>query len=238
MSQVLHSLSSTDLAFPNPNLALSEPNGLLAVGGDLSPQRLLNAYSNGIFPWYSEGDPLLWWSPDPRTVIPTGQLRVNKTLRKFIKKSPYHVTINTQFERVINLCADAPFRDDETWILDDMVLAYNALHKLGYAHSIEVWDGERLVGGLYGVAINGLFSGESMFYLSENASKVALIALRNHLASQGIRFIDCQLQNPFLESMGAIEISRDEYFSLIQFELSIPINDDFWQPQPLKYNNE
>jgi leucyl/phenylalanyl-tRNA--protein transferase len=229
MDQVLTNLSFADLSFPSPSIALTEPNGLLAVGGDLSPQRLINAYTQGIFPWFSDGDPLLWWSPNPRAIINIDDLIINRSLKKFLRKSPYTVSINKCFTRVINICADAPFRSEDTWILNDMIDAYTQLHTLGFAHSVEVWQDEQLVGGLYGVAINGLFSGESMFYLKDNASKVALIALANLLKNQGIQFIDCQLQNPFLKDMGAVEINRDKFLALKDVAIQKQMSDNFWQ---------
>lgn len=237
----LYQLSDNNLAFPPIELALSEPNGLLAVGGDLQPQRLINAYSQGIFPWFSENDPLLWWSPDPRAIIKLADLRINRTLRKALKKSPYKITLNTAFEQVIALCANAPFRDDGTWILPEMQNAYVHLHQLGFAHSIEVWQtnslGElELVGGLYGVAINGYFSGESMFYTSPNASKFALVALAKLLRSIDVDFIDCQLQNHFLEDMGATEISRENFVALKQTAINKEVITNFWHPRELSIN--
>ena len=237
----LYQLNDNNLAFPPIELALTEPNGLLAVGGDLQPQRLINAYSQGIFPWFSENDPLLWWSPDPRAIIKLDDLRINRTLRKVLKKSPYTITLNTAFEQVIALCADAPFRDDDTWILPDMQSAYVNLHQLGFAHSIEVWqkntmDKPELVGGLYGVAINGYFSGESMFYTSPNASKFALVALTKLLRSIDIDFIDCQLLNHFLVDMGAIEITRENFVACKQTAINKEVAADFWQPRELPVN--
>ena len=237
----LYQLNDNNLAFPPIELALTEPNGLLAVGGDLQPQRLINAYSQGIFPWFSENDPLLWWSPDPRAIIKLDDLRINRTLRKVLKKSPYTITLNTAFEQVIALCADAPFRDDDTWILPDMQSAYVNLHQLGFAHSIEVWqkntmDKPELVGGLYGVAINGYFSGESMFYTSPNASKFALVALTKLLRSIDIDFIDCQLLNHFLVDMGATEISRENFVACKQTAINKEVAADFWQPRELPVN--
>lgn len=234
----LYQLNDNSLTFPPVELALTEPNGLLAVGGDLQPQRLINAYSQGIFPWFSENDPLLWWSPDPRAIINIADLRINRTLRKALKKSPYKITLNTAFEQVIALCADAPFRDDGTWILPDMQRAYVNLHQLGFAHSIEVWQKNSfnettLVGGLYGVAINGFFSGESMFYTSPNASKFALVALAQLLSSMEIDFIDCQLLNDFLADMGATEISRENFLALKQTAINKEVTANFWQPREL-----
>ena len=233
MSQTLYFLNESSLAFPDLSFALSEPNGLLALGGDLTPERLVEAYANGIFPWYSDDEPIMWWSPDPRAIIPTDEIYINKTLRKFLKKSSYKVTVNKAFNDVIAYCADAPFRTEETWIVDDMMKAYRQLHQLGHAHSIEVWQDDRLVGGLYGVAINGFFSGESMFYKASNASKIALISLAQLLKDQGLTFIDCQINNPFLESMGAIEISRDEFVRLKQKAINTMVPDNVWLPRQL-----
>ncbi|HCH68984.1 MAG TPA: leucyl/phenylalanyl-tRNA--protein transferase [Colwellia sp.] len=237
----LYQLTVKDLAFPPVEYALTEPNGLLAVGGDLQPKRLISAYSQGIFPWFSENDPLLWWSPNPRAIIHVDDLRINRTLRKALKKSPYKITLNTAFEQVIALCADAPFRDDGTWILPDMQKAYVNLHQLGFAHSIEIWqtnsdEKPELVGGLYGVAINGFFSGESMFYTSPNASKFALVALAELLKTIDVDFIDCQLLNDFLADMGATEISRENFIALKSMALNKNVSADFWQPRELSVN--
>ncbi|WP_057831247.1 leucyl/phenylalanyl-tRNA--protein transferase [Colwellia sp. TT2012] len=241
MSQLLYQLDDASLAFPPLNSALTEPNGLLAVGGDLSSARLLSAYSQGIFPWYSEDDPLMWWSPNPRAIIDISQLRINRTLAKAIRKAPYTITLNQDFTQVIQLCADAPFRQDETWILDDMQAAYIGLHQQGHAHSIEIWqtdenNNNELVGGLYGVAINGFFSGESMFYKRSNTSKFALIALGQLLQSVGINFIDCQLLNPFLADMGAKEISRVAFLQKHQQAITKQVPDDFWHARTLTIN--
>ncbi|AAZ26753.1 leucyl/phenylalanyl-tRNA--protein transferase [Colwellia psychrerythraea 34H] len=238
MGQILYQLDDNSLTFPLIECALTEPNGLLALGGDLSPERLIAAYSQGIFPWYSDNDPLMWWSPNPRAIIDIDQLRINRTLRKAINKSPYQITLNQDFSQVTQLCANAPFRTDGTWILPEMEAAYLTLHQQGYAHSIEVWytdehDNKALVGGLYGVAVNGFFSGESMFYKQSNASKFALIALGQLLKSVDINFIDCQLLNPFLEDMGAKETSRDIFIHKQQHALTKTMPDDFWQPRTL-----
>lgn len=231
MRQTLTALSEHSLAFPPLNSALVDPNGLLAVGGDLSPNRILEAYRQGIFPWFSECDPILWWSPDPRAIIDTQEIRINKTLRKFLKKSPYQVSINQAFEEVIDYCADAPFRQEDTWILPEMQAAYIQLHKLGHAHSIEVWLNEELVGGLYGISVGGFFSGESMFYTKSNASKVALVTLAELLRAHEISFIDCQLSNPFLSDMGCKEISRSSFVQLKkEMQNKIP-PDGFWLPR-------
>lgn len=233
MRQQLYQLADDNLAFPEVSHALVEPNGLLAIGGDLSAQRLINAYSRGIFPWFSENDPFMWWSPNPRAVLKAEHLRINRTLRKNINRSPYSITLNKQFEQVNQLCASAPFRQEDTWIVPSMQKAYVTLHQLGYAHSVEVWQNDELVGGLYGVAINGFFSGESMFYKQPNASKFALVALIQLLSGAGIHFIDCQLLNPFLEDMGAIEIDRCQFLNLQQAAIHKDMPQDFWRARSL-----
>lgn len=227
MSQDLTWLSQDNLAFPDSHLALKDPNGLLAIGGNLSVNTLIKAYSNGIFPWYCEDQPIMWWSPTPRAVIYLEDIKINRTLRKFLNKSKYTVTFNQAFEKVISLCADAPFRDDDTWIVDDMLDAYINLHQAGHAHSIEVWDDDILVGGLYGVSIGGFFSGESMFYTAPNASKVALIALVEKLKGCGALFVDCQITNPFLESMGATEIPREQFMSEMRLQQALSVETLF-----------
>jgi leucyl/phenylalanyl-tRNA--protein transferase len=233
MSQTVHYLDSESLAFPPTQQALTVPNGLIAIGGDLSPQRLVSAYEQAIFPWFNAGEPIMWWSPSPRAIIPVNQIKINRTLTKFIKKNPYQVTLNKDFDQVISNCAHAPFRKDGTWIVKDMKLAYMRLHELGYAHSIEVWQHNELVGGLYGVAINGFFSGESMFYKKNNASKVALISLAELLKTIGVSFIDCQILNPFLDDMGCIEIDRDSFTQLQQVAITKIVPKDFWHSKVL-----
>lgn len=232
-SQIVELLDVDNLAFPPLKNALNEPNGLLAVGGDLSVNRLQSAYRSGIFPWYSDGEPIMWWSPEPRGIILTDHLRINRTLRKVIKQQNFTVTLNQAFDQVINYCADAPFRKEETWIVDDMLSAYQNLHRHGIAHSIEVWMNDELAGGLYGVAVNGYFSGESMFYRQSNGSKIALSYLNELLQSQNIPFIDCQMLNPFLEDMGCIEISRQKFITLQKQALAIELPQDFWLPRQL-----
>lgn len=221
------------LAFPPLSQALTDPNGLLAFGGDLSIKRLVNAYTHGIFPWYNEGDPIMWWSPDPRAVIPVDDIKVNRTLRKVINRQTFTVTLNRDFTRVLKLCAHAPFRKEGTWITPQMMAAYAALHRQGYAHSIEVWQEDELVGGLYGVAINGFFSGESMFYKRSNASKIALLSLAKLLKEINVTFIDCQILNPFLQEMGAIEIPRQAFVELKETAINKVIAHDFWQQRTL-----
>jgi leucyl/phenylalanyl-tRNA--protein transferase len=201
---------SEDLVFPSPHLASKE--GLLAVGGDLTRNRLLLAYSLGIFPWYSEGEPILWWSPDPRLVLYPNELKVSRSLDKVINKDRFKVTVDCAFERVIKDCARVRLENCEgTWIVDEMVKAYCRLHEFGFAHSIEAWAGDRLAGGLYGVSLGKCFFGESMFTRISNASKVAFVVLVNHLKSQGFAMIDCQITTGHLTRFGAREISRARY---------------------------
>jgi leucyl/phenylalanyl-tRNA--protein transferase len=198
-------------SFPDPHGALADPNGLLAFGGDLSPQRLLAAYARGIFPWFGEGEPVLWWSPDPRCVFRTDQLKPNRSLRRTLAGKHWHVTIDHAFDTVIRACA-AP-RDDApgTWIVPAMIDAYRQLHHLGHAHSVEVWDGPRLVGGLYGIAIGRLFCGESMFSAESGGSKVALITLARLLSELGFPLIDAQVSNAHTLGLGAIEVPRAQF---------------------------
>lgn len=229
----LYALSSENIQFPDVQLALNDPNGLLAIGGDLSPERLRSAYTLGIFPWYSEGDPILWWSPDPRAILQVDELYINRSLKKFLKKSPYRVTINHAFDKVIRFCARAPYRHDGVWILPEMITAYHSLHEMGIAHSIEVWLQDELVGGLYGVAIGGSFSGESMFHLSPNASKQALVNLVYELRSHDISMIDCQILNPFLATLGCKEVPRDDFLRLKDKDTAITLPENFWQPREL-----
>jgi len=201
---------SQDLVFPSPHLASQE--GLLAVGGDLSEKRLLLAYSLGIFPWYSDGEPILWWSPEPRLVLYPDELKVSRSLNKILKKGTFKVTMDRAFEEVISECARVRLENQEgTWIVDDMVSAYCRLHAIGFAHSVEAWEGDRLVGGLYGVSLGKCFFGESMFTRATNASKVALVALVNYLKALDFCLIDCQITTAHLERFGAREISRARY---------------------------
>lgn len=198
-------------AFPSPARALSSPNGLLAFGGDLSPARLRAAYSHGIFPWYSEGDPLLWWSPDPRCVFAIDGVHVSHSLAKFLRHCAWTWTVDRAFEDVMLGCAAPRHGQDGTWITPDMRVAYVNLHALGHAHSIEVWEGDRLVGGTYGVASGRAFSAESMFSRRTNASKVALLALAMVLRERGSPWIDAQVPNPHLMRMGAHTLPRARF---------------------------
>ncbi|WPU98617.1 leucyl/phenylalanyl-tRNA--protein transferase [Mucilaginibacter sp. cycad4] len=200
-----------DLIFPKPDLA--EPDGLLAVGGDLSTERLLLAYQNGIFPWYSDDTPILWYSPHERFVLFPDELKVSKSMRQVLRSGKLSVTVDTCFNDVITACSTAPREgQDGTWIVPDMIAAYNRLHWEGYAHSVEVWQDDELVGGLYGVHVGGVFCGESMFSRVSNASKTALI----YLCNTGLyKLIDCQVHTGHLESMGARMISREQYMDVL-----------------------
>ncbi|HET6911778.1 MAG TPA: leucyl/phenylalanyl-tRNA--protein transferase [Rhodanobacteraceae bacterium] len=209
-------------AFPDPARALRDPNGLLAFGGDLSPQRLVAAYSHGIFPWYSEGDPLLWWSPDPRCVFATDGVHVSRRLRRTLKNSEWTLSMDRDFARVMRECAAPRAGEPGTWITGDMLAAYTRLHELGHAHSLEVWDADALVGGIYGVAIGRAFSAESMFSRMTDASKVALVALCRTLHGWGSPLLDAQVPNPHLQRMGAITIPRDDYLRQLRTLVARP----------------
>lgn len=197
--------------FPDPERALADPNGLLAFGGDLSPQRLVAAYSQGIFPWYAEGDPLLWWSPDPRCVFASDQVHVSHSLAKSLHKSGWRWGMNGAFEDVMRACAAPRAGQDGTWITNDMLIAYARLHSLGHAQSLEIWEGDELVGGVYGVCSGRMFSAESMFSRRTNASKTALVALARVLRARGFPWIDAQVANPHLMRMGARMVPRRSY---------------------------
>jgi leucyl/phenylalanyl-tRNA--protein transferase len=194
--------------FPPVARALKDPNGLLAAGGDLSFERLLEAYRHGIFPWFSRGEPILWWSPDPRMVLYTGELKVSRSLAKNLRNKGYRVTADTAFERVLRGCAGPRRGEPGTWLSAAMQKAYLALHRAGHAHSFETWREDDLVGGLYGVAIGRMFYGESMFSTASDASKVALVGLAQALVARGFLLIDCQMKTPLLASLGGREIPR------------------------------
>ena len=215
MTTSVYWLDSDPSLFPNYQYAMDEPNVLLAAGGDLSAERLLNAYSLGIFPWYNEGDPILWWGPDPRSIIIPQAFNPARSLAKFMRKTEYTITINQSFSEVMNHCAGPRSTQDGTWINQDMIDAYTQLHKLGHAHSIEYRLNGELKGGLYGIAIGGAFFGESMFSHSDNASKVAFAHLCKRLAKHDFKLIDCQVHNDHLASLGAKEIPRHDFLSLL-----------------------
>lgn len=200
--------------FPPVEAALREPEGLLAYGGDLDPRRLLAAYHSGIFPWYSDGEPILWWSPDPRTVFDTADFRLPARMRRTLRSSTWSVSADRAFDEVVACCAQAPRRGQHgTWITAGMRAAYGELHRRGHAHSIEVRDGERLVGGLYGIHVGGVFCGESMFSAISGGSKVALAAACREFAAWGIGLLDAQVPNPHLTSLGARPMARADYLS-------------------------
>jgi leucyl/phenylalanyl-tRNA---protein transferase len=197
--------------FPPVEHALREPNGLLAAGGDLSPERLVDAYTRGIFPWFGEDDPLLWWSPDPRMVLFVGELHQSRSLRRVVKGRRFTVTLDRAFADVMAGCAEPRAYADGTWITGEMVQAYRALAERGVAHSVEAWADGQLVGGLYGVAIGRMFYGESMFSRESDASKVALVTLTRQLERWGFDMIDCQMSTDHLASLGAREVPRTEF---------------------------
>jgi leucyl/phenylalanyl-tRNA--protein transferase len=209
---------SPDTPFPDVASALSDPDGLLAYGADLSIKRLFHAYSQGIFPWFSDDEPILWWSPGTRAIIELKDFHYSKSLKKLIKQQRYRVSLNTAFSEVIRHCADIPRHyngttSNATWITTDMQQAYINLHKAGIAHSIEVWDNTELVGGLYGVGIGKIFCGESMFHHQPNTSKLAMANLVTHMQRHHMAFIDCQLPTPHLKSLGAIALPRSTFIT-------------------------
>lgn len=215
------------LVFPPVHLA---EDGLLALGGDLRPERLLLGYTNGIFPWYAENLPILWHSPDPRMVMTTDELVIQRSLRKAIRKRPYRLTMDTAFVRVLEGCASVPRPGQSgTWLIPEMVEAYRRLHELGFAHSIEAWREDELVGGLYGVSLGAAFFGESMFAHAPDASKIAFVACVRQLAAFEIELIDCQVHTEHLERFGAYEISRADYLERLHGALDAPTKRGVWK---------
>ena len=220
-------LLSERIAFPPPTLA--EKDGLLAVGGDLRQSRLLLAYRLGIFPWFSEGDPILWWSPDPRLVLYPKDIKISKSLTKVIRKGLFRISMDTAFEKVILECAKVHQKQDEgTWINDQMIEAYCRLHESRYAHSVEAWLGRELAGGLYGVSLGKCFFGESMFTQVSNASKVSLAALSTYLITKEFDFIDCQVTTDHLNRLGAIEVPRKSFLRQLRGALDAPTLRGKW----------
>jgi leucyl/phenylalanyl-tRNA--protein transferase len=217
-----------DEPFPPPDKALRDPPGLLCAGADLSVPRLLAAYRQGIFPWYSSGEPILWWTPDPRMVLFCDELKVSRSLAKSARNKGYETRIDTAFPKVIQACAGPRKGEAGTWIGKDMQAAYVALHRAGYAHSFETWQGGRLVGGLYGVSIGHAFFGESMFSRATDASKVALLALVAELRARAIPMIDCQQRTPLLASLGAREIPRREFLRRLAALVNYPEPPGNW----------
>ncbi|MET0089515.1 MAG: leucyl/phenylalanyl-tRNA--protein transferase [Candidatus Thiodiazotropha sp.] len=211
-----------NMPFPDVSEAERDPDGLLAVGGDLTPQRLIQAYQLGIFPWYSEGEPILWWSPDPRTVLYPERVSVSRSLGKTLRKRVFNVTFDRDFDAVIHACA-APRGDNPgTWLVPEMIEAYRMQFRLGLAHSVEVWKDQALVGGLYGMAIGKVFFGESMFSRVSDSSKVALVTLSRQLQKWGFRLIDCQVYTRHLASLGAEQIPRNQFCMELQHWTRVP----------------
>ncbi|HEX4871126.1 MAG TPA: leucyl/phenylalanyl-tRNA--protein transferase [Nevskiaceae bacterium] len=231
--------------FPPPEQALREPNGLLALGGDLSVTRLLAAYSQGIFPWYNPDEPILWWSPDPRAILRPEQLRVSRSLGKAIRRADYAVTLDHAFGEVLQACAGERRQQRGTWLGADMREAYRQLHALGFAHSVELWRAGELIGGLYGVSLGQVFFGESMFSRQTDASKIALSWFCRQLQAWGFPLIDCQVASSHLASLGAVEISRSRFLDLLRpavgaagrtgrwrFDLAVPAERHHLTPRP------
>ncbi|PID77632.1 MAG: leucyl/phenylalanyl-tRNA--protein transferase [Deltaproteobacteria bacterium] len=220
---------SAEPIFPDPEQA--EENGLLAVGGDLSPARLLAAYSQGIFPWYSEGEPILWWFTSPRLVLFPEKIKISSRLARYYRKPLFRVSMDTAFEQVIQTCAEIPRADGGgTWLTKEMRAAYIELYQMGFAHSVECWDGDTLAGGLYGVSLDRVFFGESMFSRQSNGSKIALIALADHLQKKGVALIDCQMTTSHLLRMGAEEIPGRTFSRLIRENIGTIWPDGCWDP--------
>ena len=214
--------------FPDVALALREPDGLLAIGGDLSIERLLAAYRRGIFPWYSGDQPVLWWSPDPRSVLVPQKLRISRSLSKTMKNAPFRISLDEAFAQVIHECAQPRTYESGTWITDEMRLAYIRLHEAGHAHSVECWQDDRLVGGLYGVALGKVFFGESMFSRVSNASKVAFVYLTRQLQSWDFGLIDCQIQSAHLDQFGAENVPRNVFIHSLEHDTTLPGRGGQW----------
>ncbi len=235
---ILYQLNDDDCFFPPAERA--NDDGLLAFGGDLSPQRLIVAYANGIFPWYSENEPLLWWSLDPRLIIRPGEMRVSKSLKRTLRKDKFEVKVDTNFREVMLHCAETPRKDqDGTWIMDEMVDAYCELHQLGIAHSFESYQDGELVGGLYGIDIGQVFFGESMFHTVTDASKVAFFHLHQFLQEHGFKLIDCQQETSHLMSLGSYAIPRSEFLDelkVLTAEATLVGNWGIGKTEPLYLN--
>ncbi len=236
----LHWINPLDpeLSFPDVEQALRDPDGLLAVGGDLSPDRLLKAYRLGIFPWFSDGQPILWWSPDPRMVLFPSELKISRSLKKTLRKAVFRVSRDSQFDAVIRACAAPRHGADGTWITDNMIDAYSALHERGYAHSVETWLDDELVGGLYGVSLGNIFFGESMFSRRTDASKVAFAWLARDLEQHGFKAIDCQVHSAHMASLGARDIPRAAFTRLLTDDVNTSAASIDWcQPFALDSNS-
>jgi leucyl/phenylalanyl-tRNA--protein transferase len=220
-------------AFPEIDSALAEPDGLLAAGGDLSSERLLQAYRSGIFPWYDDGQPILWWSPDPRCVFLPGDLHISRRLRQQLRNSNSELCFNRAFSEVIHACAAARKSQQETWITADMIAAYETLHAEGWAHSIEIWEADELIGGAYGLLIGRAFFGESMFSARANTSKMALLGLSRHLQQFDLEIIDCQIVSEHLKTLGARTIPRDAFAAVLKRACDPPKRHEIWPQSPI-----
>ena len=213
---------TTDSPFPPAHQALQRPNGLLAVGGDLSEERLLDAYRQGIFPWFNPGEPILWWSPNPRMVLMPPEFKISHSLGKVLRNTPYQIRTDSAFERVMRACAAPRNGQAGTWISADMIAAYCALHQAGAAHSVEVWQSGRLLGGLYGISLGRMFYGESMFSHADNASKIALAHLSRQLQRWQFGMIDCQMSTPHLATLGARTLPREDFLARVKELVNYP----------------
>jgi leucyl/phenylalanyl-tRNA--protein transferase len=223
---------SKNSPFPPIEQALKEPNGLLAYGADLSSHRLLSAYKKGIFPWYEENTPILWWSPNPRSVFYTDGFNPSKSLCRFAKKITWKITLNTDFYQVIRLCSDTR-KKSGTWINHEIIKAYYALHLQGHAHSVEVWNDSKMIGGIYGISIGRVFCGESMFSLQSQASKIALTCLMRYLHEHHFPFLDAQINNPHLEQLGVSSIPRQDFIKHIKIAMKQKQNPLMWKKRTL-----
>ncbi|HEY4645404.1 MAG TPA: leucyl/phenylalanyl-tRNA--protein transferase [Steroidobacteraceae bacterium] len=227
MNSIVWLSDEAGVGFPPVANALTEPDGLLAAGGDLSPQRLITAYERGIFPWYAEGQPVLWWSPDPRAVLFPADLRISRSLRKRMRSAGVETRLDSAFSAVIAACSAPRCAGNGTWLTSEMIAAYARLHELGFAHSVECWREGQLVGGLYGVCLGRVFFGESMFSRETDASKIALVRLVDEAMARGIAVIDCQITSPHLQSLGSRSIPRREFTKLL-LEHCHPHNRGSW----------
>lgn len=236
MDRALPVLAPNDLTFPNHNLALSKPNGLLAMGGDLSVKRLIAAYRRGIFPWYDNSSPILWWTPDPRAILYLDDLKISQSLQKTLNKANFHYSCDEHFEAVIESCSDRKPMDlpqeSGTWITPELKKAYLQLYALGYAHSVEILQNDKLVGGLYGMCIGRCFFGESMFHKVSDMSKVALVLLVAQLRRWGFNWIDCQVWSPHLASLGATTLPREQFLQLLGNDIDADSKLEHWQLEP------
>ncbi|MDA3891234.1 MAG: leucyl/phenylalanyl-tRNA--protein transferase [Salinivirgaceae bacterium] len=214
--------------FPHPSEAVDD--GLLAIGGDLAPERLVAAYASGIFPWYGDNDPILWWSPNPRLVLYPEKFKVSKSLKQTLKKQPFDIRIDFAFDEVIESCSKIPRKgQDGTWITSEMIEAFKQMHKIGLAHSIETWEGNKLVGGLYGLSLGNVFFGESMFHKRKDASKIAFYYLSQLCKKWCFAFIDCQVTNPHLLTLGAQEITRDNFLDELAMSMEKQTQQGIWE---------